>query len=224
MPGRPHGSLSISRFAWCVPGSTPISRLSPACWSPRNCRLCRTRSRSVSSLRSRARRWRVPPRSRLRRSRRLPSVRRHWMPSGSLMPGCGVQRVPRAPVPRVRVAGRMSRDDAGGPAHTPGRPDLPERGRGGRGRRGTSRRFRMPNWSSPLLLRGLAAAGAVVIIAGAGLLFTQGHNNSGSNAGSAGSGSARREARGSLAAEARRRIWRQCRLFQRWSGKPGLSA
>ncbi len=49
----------------------------------------------------------------------------------------------------------------------------------------------MPEWSSPLLLRGMAAAGAVVIIAGAGLLFTQGHN-SGSN--NAGSGSAGREA------------------------------
>lgn len=42
----------------------------------------------------------------------------------------------------------------------PGRPDLPERG--GRG----ARRFRMPSWSSPLLLRSLAATGAVAVIAG----------------------------------------------------------
>ncbi len=49
----------------------------------------------------------------------------------------------------------------------------------------------MPEWSSPLLLRGMAAAGAVVIIAGAGLLFTQGHNSASNNAGS---GSAGREA------------------------------
>jgi hypothetical protein len=68
-------------------------------------------------------------------------------------------------------------------AHIPGRPDLPGR------RRGRSRRLRRPNWSSPLLLRGLAAAGAVVIIAGAGALFIRGHTTggaSGSGSGSAG--------------------------------------
>jgi hypothetical protein len=59
--------------------------------------------------------------------------------------------------------------------HIPGRPELPDR------RRSRSRRLRMPNWSSPLLLRGLAAAGAVVIIAGAGALFIRGHTSSGSN-------------------------------------------
>jgi hypothetical protein len=41
----------------------------------------------------------------------------------------------------------------------------------------------MPNWSSPLLLRGLAAAGAVVIIAGAGVLFIRGHVSSSSGSG-----------------------------------------
>jgi len=79
-------------------------------------------------------------------------------------------------------AGREAGSDTDKSGHVPGRPDLPER-RGGR-----SRRFRMPNWSSPLLLRGLAAAGAVVIIAGAGLLFALGQ--SGSNGANSGSGSA----------------------------------
>ena len=61
---------------------------------------------------------------------------------------------------------------AGEPGQIPGRPDLPQRARSQRAR---SRRFRMPGWSSPLVLRGLAAAGAVVIIAGAGLLFANNH-------------------------------------------------
>jgi hypothetical protein len=79
-------------------------------------------------------------------------------------------------------AGREAGSDTDKSGHVSGRPDLPER-RGGR-----SRRFRMPNWSSPLLLRGLAAAGGVVIIAGAGLLFA--HGQSGSNGSSSGSGGA----------------------------------
>ncbi|MGN6796334.1 MAG: hypothetical protein ACTHJW_28445 [Streptosporangiaceae bacterium] len=67
-------------------------------------------------------------------------------------------------------------------ARIPGRPDVPPRRRRG------SRRFRKPVWSSPLLLRGLAAAGAVAIIAGAGALFIRGHAipSAGSNSGSAG--------------------------------------
>jgi hypothetical protein len=79
------------------------------------------------------------------------------------------------------VAGAGGGPDAGEPGHIPGRPDLPERSRG------RSRRFRMPNWSSPLVLRGLAAAGAVVVIAGAGLLLAHGQTGSGTSAG-AGSG------------------------------------
>jgi hypothetical protein len=51
------------------------------------------------------------------------------------------------------------------PAQIPGRPDLPER------RRRRFPRFPRPNWSSPLLQRGLAAAGAIVVIVGAGMLF-----------------------------------------------------
>ena len=76
--------------------------------------------------------------------------------------------------------------DAEEPGLTPGRPDLPERARG------RSWRFRMPDWSSPLVLRGLAAAGAVVVIAGAGLLFVhgqagqEGSANSGSGGAAAG--------------------------------------
>jgi hypothetical protein len=65
-----------------------------------------------------------------------------------------------------------------GSAHIPGRPDLPERGRSK-----WSRRFRMPDWSSPLVLRGLAAAAAVVVIAGAGILLANARTASMSSAG-----------------------------------------
>jgi hypothetical protein len=54
------------------------------------------------------------------------------------------------------------------PVQVPGRPDLPERSRQGR------RRLRMPDLSSPLLLRTLAATGAVAIIAGGGYLLASG--------------------------------------------------
>ena len=83
-------------------------------------------------------------------------------------------------------AGASAGTDAEEPGLTPGRPDLPERARG------RSWRFRMPDWSSPLVLRGLAAAGAVVVIAGAGLLFVhgqagqEGSANSGSGGAAAG--------------------------------------
>ncbi len=83
------------------------------------------------------------------------------------------------------VAGAGGGPDAGEPGRIPGGPDLPGRSRG------RSRRFRMPNWSSPLVLRGLAAAGAVVIIAGAGLLLAHGQTGSETSAGS-GSGGSRR--------------------------------
>jgi hypothetical protein len=59
-----------------------------------------------------------------------------------------------------------------GSARIPGRPDLPERSRS------RSRRFRRPDWSSPLLLRGLAAAAVVVVIAGAGILLANVHTAS----------------------------------------------
>jgi hypothetical protein len=76
-------------------------------------------------------------------------------------------------------AGYGAGDGGDESAHIPGRPDLPGR------RSERSRRLRMPNWSSPLLLRGLAAAGAVVIVAGAGALFIRGHSSvSGGAAGS----------------------------------------
>jgi hypothetical protein len=51
------------------------------------------------------------------------------------------------------------------PVGVPGRPDLPERTTSQR------RRPRFPDWSSPLLLRGLAATGAVVLVVGGGLLL-----------------------------------------------------
>lgn len=71
----------------------------------------------------------------------------------------------RAEADAVAGSGADAGPDAAGPLHIPGRPDLPDRAR----RR--SQRRRMPQWSSPLVLRVLAAAGAVVIVAGAGLLF-----------------------------------------------------
>ena len=52
---------------------------------------------------------------------------------------------------------------AGAGVPVPGRPDLPERSRS------RPRWLRMPSLSSPLLLRGLAATAAVVVIAGARL-------------------------------------------------------
>jgi hypothetical protein len=51
-------------------------------------------------------------------------------------------------------------------AHVPGRPDLPDRATGPR------RRPRLPDWSSPLLVRGLAVAGVLVLVAGGVLLIT----------------------------------------------------
>jgi hypothetical protein len=100
--------------------------------------------------------------------------------SGVVAGGRGEAGVPGAGAGAGGGAGHEVGDGGDESAHIPGRPDLPER------RRSRSRRLRMPNWSSPLLLRGLAAAGAVVIIAGAGALFIRGHTSSGSNG--AGSG------------------------------------
>lgn len=62
-----------------------------------------------------------------------------------------------------------ARENSGpGREHIPGRPDLPERASRG------AWRFRMPRMSSPVLLRALAAAGAVVIVAGGGFLLAKG--------------------------------------------------
>jgi len=88
--------------------------------------------------------------------------------------------------------------DKSAPARVPGRADLPRR------RRRYLPRVRMPDWSSPLVLRGLAAAGAVVVIVGAGMLLANSRSASTSNA--AGSGAAhgspraRTTARGGFAA------------------------
>jgi hypothetical protein len=67
----------------------------------------------------------------------------------------------------TEVTARGYTDPASGtaPARIPGRPDLPERSRRPR------RRWRMPDMSSRLLLRGLAASAAVVLIVGGGLLL-----------------------------------------------------
>lgn len=74
----------------------------------------------------------------------------------------------RAPDAGVAAA---ATDDAGtrqadefAPAQIPGRPDLPERRR-------RFLRLRTLDWSSPLILRGFAAAGAVVVLVGIGMLF-----------------------------------------------------
>jgi hypothetical protein len=61
--------------------------------------------------------------------------------------------------------GRAEGDAA--PEHIPGRPDLPDRA----GR--APRRFRMPGMSSPIVLRGLAATAAVIVIAGGGFLLAR---------------------------------------------------
>jgi len=62
--------------------------------------------------------------------------------------------------------------------HIPGRPDLPARS--GRDRP----RLRMPGWSSPLVLRGLALAGAAAVVVGAGYLLASGQDTSGNRTGS----------------------------------------
>ncbi len=67
--------------------------------------------------------------------------------------------------------------------HIPGQQDLPAR----TGRRRIALRLRMPRLSSPLVLRGLAAAAAVVIVAGAGFLLANGQTATESTAGSTGS-------------------------------------
>jgi len=75
---------------------------------------------------------------------------------------------------------------AGESAFIPGRPDLPARsGRsGGAGRAGAGRRWLAP-LSSPLVLRSLAAAGAVVIIAGTGFLLANGQQSAAPRSGTA---------------------------------------
>jgi hypothetical protein len=94
--------------------------------------------------------------------------------------GAGAHATGTVDVPDRRAAG------GAGPAHIPGRPDLPERA----GR--TPRRFRMPGMSSPLVLRGLATTAAVVVIAGAGFLLARGQ--AGQNETTAGAGSNRNAA------------------------------
>jgi len=96
---------------------------------------------------------------------------------------------PAADGPAAEGSGHGVTHGGGESALIPGRPDLPPR----RGRK--SRRFRMPHWSSPLVLRGLAAAGAVVIVAGAGVLFIRGHaTTAGGSGGAAGRSTAEKHA------------------------------
>ena len=80
------------------------------------------------------------------------------------------------------------------PAQIPGRPDLPER------QRRWLPRFPMPDWSSPLMLRGLAAAGAVVVIVGAGMLFANARTATSSSGGTAAAPQAHSAASGPTAA------------------------
>jgi hypothetical protein len=81
---------------------------------------------------------------------------------------------------RTAAPAVASRAPVAEPVSVPGRPDLPQRS----GRR--SWRLRMPELSSPVVLRTVAAAGAVVIIAGAGYFFASGGAQTGSNAASSG--------------------------------------
>jgi len=69
--------------------------------------------------------------------------------------------------------------DAPQPAEIPGRPDLPERAR-------RSRRPGRPDLTSPLVLRTLAAAGAVVLVAGGSYLLASGSSPSSSEPRTAG--------------------------------------
>jgi hypothetical protein len=80
------------------------------------------------------------------------------------------------------AAGALAGSVPGRPVQVPGRPDLPERS----GQRRS--RLRMPDLSSPLLLRTLAATGAVAIIAGGGYLLASGQ--AGSSASNTSSGAA----------------------------------
>ncbi len=77
----------------------------------------------------------------------------------------------------LRAAGSPGQATSTGRELIPGRPDLPERG--GRG----ARRFRLPSWSSPVLLRSLAATGAVAVIASAGFLLANGQTSPESSGG-----------------------------------------
>lgn len=89
------------------------------------------------------------------------------------MPGQVTQRIQaalsaeslrRATEPVIASAGATSATPATY-ASIPGRPDLP------RHRSRKVRRLRLPDWSSPLLLRGLAATGALVLVVGGGILL-----------------------------------------------------
>lgn len=70
----------------------------------------------------------------------------------------------------------------GSPVLTPGRRDLPE------STNRSVRRLRVRAWSSPLLLRGLAAAGVVVLLVGGGILLVNQRGPGPSGAGPSGLG------------------------------------
>ena len=89
-------------------------------------------------------------------------------PASAAIPADGVRTSGSAP-PAVSATDGHAQ---AGAAHVPGRPDLPGR------RRRRSPRLQMPDWSSPVLLRGLAAAAAVVVIVGAGILIANARNAS----------------------------------------------
>jgi len=122
----------------------------------------------------------------------LASVRAPAMPdrvSERLQAAIAVESANRASV-LTPAAGDLidgTRADLPVPVGVPGRPDLPERAASQR------RRPRFPDWSSPLLLRGLAATGALVLVVGGGFLLA---NSGGGARPSAGTrpqaGSARR--------------------------------
>jgi len=109
-------------------------------------------------------------------------------------PGAGARAAGAAELADAPEASRAAVPGADAETtHIPGRPDLPPRT--GRRRRVASR-LRMPRLSSPLVLRGLAAAAAVVVVAGAGFLLANGptatENTAGSGAQSAGAPAASR--------------------------------
>lgn len=83
----------------------------------------------------------------------------------------------------LRVAGPAATGD-GSPLPIPGRPDLPKRGSR------PARRPRTGVWASPLLVRGLAAAGALVLLVGGGILLAN-QRGVGTSSTVAGQGTAR---------------------------------
>ncbi len=105
-----------------------------------------------------------------------------------LQAAISVEAARRASGPAISPARQAEVAPAGAPARigVPGRLDLPER---------SSRRRlrpRMPDWSSPLLLRGLAATGALALVVSVGFVLATSHDSTTAGTTASGAGGARR--------------------------------